>query len=121
MINLNELFASSPTATLIEPRDYTGLYVPQLRLLLTDTQTGHMQVLTIEADAFLEPRVAPMLALSVEQVDEPEFSGGPDEYVDDGQSPVVDEVEPEATWRVASDGTVTEFVQHDVERVGLFG
>lgn len=104
MINLNDLFTNNPTVELIEPRDYTGLYVPQLRLLLTDTATGHMQVLTIEADAFLEPRVAPMLALSVEQVDEPEFSDGPDEYVDDGESVVVDETEPPVEWFVTPNG-----------------
>jgi hypothetical protein len=117
MINLNELFASDPIATLIEPRNHTGLYIPQLRLLLTDRETGHMQVLAIEADAFIEPRVAPMLAISVEDIDEPEFSDETGEWVDDGQSVVADEVAPDFGWRVAMDGTETD--THIIQN-GLF-
>lgn len=116
MINLNKLFANGPQVTLLEPRDYTGPYVPQLRLLLTDRETGYMQVLTIEADAFIEPRVAPMLAISVEDVDEPEFSDETGEWVDDSQSSVFDEIEPRVEWCVTPGGE-----EIDLRGDGLFG
>jgi hypothetical protein len=108
MVNLSDIITGTQTVELIEPRDHTGVYLSHLRLLLTDRDTGHMQVLAIEADAFIEPRVAPMLAISVEDVDEPGFSNETGEWVDDGQSPVVNEAEPDFGYRVAIDGTETD-------------
>lgn len=106
MLKLNEVITGTQTVELIEPRDSTATYIPRLRLLLVD-HDGPRE-LSITADSFLEPREGSMLIIEAHDVRPPEFSDEHGEWVDDGQSPVVDEVEPEFDYRVAIDGTETD-------------
>jgi hypothetical protein len=79
MINLDEILVNNPRVSLLEPRDSTATYIPRVRLLLVD-EHGEARELTIDADAFIEPRVAPMLVFDVADVQVPEFSDEPGEY-----------------------------------------
>lgn len=118
MINLNELFASGPIATLIEPSSGpTPYFVTRIRLLLNDG--GTLRELTVTADLMTDRETfeeVGCLALSVMDVSEPwRQPDAPGEWVDDGYSLKFSKDEPRVEWIVTPDGQ-----EIDLRGDGLF-
>ena len=114
-MKLSKVVTGSQTVELIEPRDSDSRYLRSLRLLLRDTATGALTELTIEPDALALPDEV-TLVLSVMDIDEPHVTAEHGEFVDDGQSVVVEEVEPRVEWMVTPRGE-----EVDLRGDGLFG
>lgn len=106
MLKLSDIITDTQTVELIEPRDATSRYLRGLmRWLLVDADGA--TELTISPDSLVLPDEA-IIVWSATQLEPPPFSRDHGEFIDDGQSPVVDEVEPDFGWRVAMDGTETD-------------